>query len=40
MNYLVVLKETCLYPEGGGQTSDVGSIHSDKCKLDVVDVQK
>lgn len=40
VNYLVVLKETCLYPEGGGQISDVGSIHSDMCKLDVVDVQK
>ena len=40
MTYLVVLKETCLYPEGGGQISDVGSIYSEKCKLDVIDVQK
>ena len=40
MNYLIVLEETCFYPEGGGQTSDVGSIYSEKCKLDVVDVQK
>ena len=38
MNYLVVLKETCLYPEGGGQTSDIGSLYSEKCKLVVVDV--
>ena len=40
MNYLIILKETCLYPEGGGQTSDVGSIYSEKCKFDVIDVQK
>ena len=40
MTYLVVLKETCLYPEGGGQISDIGSIYSEKCKLDVIDVQK
>tara|TARA_Y100000389_G_C17470500_1_gene530108 strand:+ start:9093 stop:11666 length:2574 start_codon:yes stop_codon:yes gene_type:complete len=38
--YLLVLSDTCLYPEGGGQVSDIGKINSDNCSLEVIDVQK
>jgi alanyl-tRNA synthetase len=36
----VVLNETCLYPEGGGQPTDRGWLISDEAKFEVVDVQK
>ena len=36
----VVLDKTCLYPEGGGQPTDLGWLISDDKKFEVVDVQK
>jgi alanyl-tRNA synthetase len=36
----VVLDKTCLYPEGGGQPTDLGWLISGGTKIDVVDVQK
>jgi len=38
--YLLILSSSCLYPEGGGQISDIGTITSDNCLLNVIDVQK
>ena len=29
--YLLILSSSCLYPEGGGQISDIGTISSDNC---------
>jgi alanyl-tRNA synthetase len=39
-NYSVILSDTCLYPEGGGQISDIGKISLADSKFNVVDVQK
>jgi len=39
-NYFIILDKTCLYPEGGGQISDLGKISSSNCELNVEDVQK
>jgi len=36
----VVLNQTCFYPEGGGQPSDIGTITAGGTKYEVVDVQK
>jgi alanyl-tRNA synthetase len=36
----VVLDKTCLYPEGGGQPTDLGWLVSGTSRFDVVDVQK
>jgi len=38
--YLLILSSSCLYPEGGGQISDIGTISSDNCLFEVRDVQK
>ena len=38
--YLVILAKTSMYPEGGGQHCDVGSLYSKDCNLEVMDVQK
>jgi alanyl-tRNA synthetase len=38
-NY-VVLDQTCMYPEGGGQPTDQGWLISDNAKFEVTDVQK
>ncbi len=38
--YSIILSDTCLYPEGGGQVSDIGFISSAKSVLKVLDVQK
>ena len=38
--YLLILSSSCLYPEGGGQISDIGTIYSDNCFFKVIDVQK
>jgi len=35
----VVLRETPLYPEGGGQVGDGGQVISDACRVDVHDTQ-
>ena len=39
-NYSVILSDTCLYPEGGGQISDIGKISLADSEFNVVDVQK
>jgi alanyl-tRNA synthetase len=39
-NYSVILSDTCLYPEGGGQISDIGKISLADSKFNVVDVQR
>ncbi|MCH1416289.1 MAG: alanine--tRNA ligase, partial [Gammaproteobacteria bacterium] len=39
-NYSVILSDTCLYPEGGGQISDIGKISIAGSEFNVVDVQK
>jgi len=39
-NYSIILSDTCLYPEGGGQISDVGKISLADSEFKVVDVQK
>jgi alanyl-tRNA synthetase len=36
----LILSSSCLYPEGGGQISDIGAISSDNCSFKVIDVQK
>ena len=38
--FMLATHETPFYPEGGGQISDIGSIANDKCKLEVLNVQK
>jgi len=38
--YLVILAKTSMYPEGGGQHCDIGTLYSKDCKLEVIDVQK
>ena len=38
--YLVILAETSMYPEGGGQHCDIGSLSSKDSHLEVTDVQK
>ncbi len=38
--YLLILSSSCLYPEGGGQISDIGTISSKNCSFKVIDVQK
>ena len=39
-NHIVVLSETCFYPEGGGQAPDIGFITSSGQNVNVLDVQK
>jgi alanyl-tRNA synthetase len=39
-NYSIILSDTCLYPEGGGQISDIGKISLADSEFTVVDVQK
>jgi alanyl-tRNA synthetase len=39
-NYSVILSDSCLYPEGGGQVSDIGKISLADSEFNVVDVQK
>ena len=38
--YLVILAKHPLYPEGGGQHCDIGSLSSKDSHLEVTDVQK
>lgn len=37
---LVVLDRTAFYPEGGGQPSDTGELHSGEKKVKILEVQK
>ena len=39
-SFYLILDQTCFYPEGGGQVSDVGKISSKGCDLNVIGVQK
>ncbi len=38
--FFILLNHTPFYPEGGGQVSDIGTIYSDNCQLDVLNVEK
>ena len=39
-NDLLVLDQTCFYPEGGGQPGDTGELETTQGKVKVVDTQK